>query len=274
VLISLPSSRLVRVPISACSLYRDIEDYQWDAESAAGDDIGALFDNDDHMSVGSWELEVVEERDDWGHMEAESLGHPQHIPPNPGQLKAFSQAQTVMPGSFDPRPPTPLSDDDDQITRVSSSPSEGKLKSSTSKLSSSIEEVAMLLEDTQSQPTNGETSVSEEDLQTNWKRFEVLPEAPPDHAFFSVDPPQLSKQFLSRLAKEYRVLESTLPETILVRAYEDRADLLRSLIIGPQNTPYQDAPFVIDWRLDGSFPQTPPIAHFLSWTNGNGRVNP
>ncbi|KAG8823512.1 hypothetical protein FRC19_003683 [Serendipita sp. 401] len=69
-------------------------------------------------------------------------------------------------------------------------------------------------------------------------------------------------------------LESSLPDSILVRAYEDRADLLRSLIIGPSNTPYEDAPFVIDWRLDSSFPQTPPIAHFLSWTNGNGRVNP
>ena len=60
-------------------------------------------------------------------------------------------------------------------------------------------------------------------------------------------------------------------DSILVRAYEDRSDLLRSLIIGPENTPYEDAPFVIDWMLDSNFPQTPPIAHFLSWTNGNGR---
>lgn len=63
-------------------------------------------------------------------------------------------------------------------------------------------------------------------------------------------------------------------ESIAVRAYEDRTDLLRSLIIGPENTPYEDAPFVIDWMLDSNFPQSPPIAHFLSWTNGNGRVNP
>lgn len=60
-------------------------------------------------------------------------------------------------------------------------------------------------------------------------------------------------------------------ESIIVRTYEDRTDLLRSVIIGPENTPYEDAPFVIDWRLDSNFPQTPPIAHFLSWTNGNGR---
>lgn len=108
----------------------------------------------------------------------------------------------------------------------------------------------------------------------DWKRFEILSSAPVDHAFYSSVPSQPSKAFLGRLQREYRALASSLPESIVVRAYEDRADLLRSLIIGPENTPYQDAPFVIDWMLDSNFPQSPPIAHFLSWTNGNGRVNP
>ena len=72
--------------------------------------------------------------------------------------------------------------------------------------------------------------------------------------------------FLSFLATRGRPTDS-----ILVRAYDDRSDLLRSMIIGPENTPYEDAPFVIDWMLDSNFPQTPPVAHFLSWTNGNGR---
>ncbi|KAJ7737239.1 hypothetical protein DFH07DRAFT_779388 [Mycena maculata] len=60
---------------------------------------------------------------------------------------------------------------------------------------------------------------------------------------------------------------------ILVHAYEDRTDLLQSLIIGPENMPYEDTPFVIDWMLDSNFPQSRPIVHFLSWTNGNGHVN-
>ncbi|KAI0932058.1 hypothetical protein AcW2_000786 [Taiwanofungus camphoratus] len=110
--------------------------------------------------------------------------------------------------------------------------------------------------------------------QAPWKRFEVLPSTPPDHAFFASPPAQTSRNFLARLRREYRVLQDSLPDSILVRAYEDRTDLLRCLIIGPENTPYQDAPFVIDWMLDSNFPQSPPIAHFLSWTNGNGRVNP
>lgn len=122
-----------------------------------------------------------------------------------------------------------------------------------------------------------------------WKRFEISATAPPDHAFFSSSPGQPSKSFLGRLRREYHILATSLPgkhflyfllvhsrsfdtvDSILVRAYEDRTDLLRSLIVGPENTPYEDAPFVIDWMLDSNFPNSPPIAHFLSWTNGNGR---
>jgi ubiquitin-conjugating enzyme E2 O len=103
------------------------------------------------------------------------------------------------------------------------------------------------------------------------KRFDILPSAPPDHAFYITTPGQHTKSFLGRLAREYRVLQSSLPESIIVRAYEDRTDLLRSLIIGPENTPYENAPFVIDWMLDSNFPNSPPLAHFWSWTAGNGR---
>ena len=124
-----------------------------------------------------------------------------------------------------------------------------------------------------------------------WKRFDILPSAPADHAFYNKPVSQPSRSFMTRLHKEHRALSTGLPgmltlvymadsnsdflsASILVRAYEDRGDLLRSLIIGPENTPYEDAPFVIDWMLDADFPQTPPIAFFISWTNGNGRVNP
>ncbi|KIY70179.1 hypothetical protein CYLTODRAFT_420028 [Cylindrobasidium torrendii FP15055 ss-10] len=107
-----------------------------------------------------------------------------------------------------------------------------------------------------------------------WKRFEILEEAPADHKWYGSPVAQPNRQFHARLNKEYGILRNSLPENIIVRTYEDRSDLLRSLIIGPENTPYEDAPFVIDWMLDSDFPNSPPKAHFLSWTNGNGRVNP
>ena len=49
--------------------------------------------------------------------------------------------------------------------------------------------------------------------ESHWKRFEVLPEAPPDHAFYNSIPAQPSRQFLARLSKEYKALRSSLPGT-------------------------------------------------------------
>lgn len=48
-----------------------------------------------------------------------------------------------------------------------------------------------------------------------WKRFELLSEAPPDHAFYSSVPSQPSRQFLARLQKEYRALTNSLPGKVL-----------------------------------------------------------
>lgn len=54
-------------------------------------------------------------------------------------------------------------------------------------------------------------SASEEDKEQYWKRFDILPSAPIDHAFYTSVPAQPSRQFLARLSKEYRVLTSSLP---------------------------------------------------------------
>ncbi|KAJ7042399.1 hypothetical protein C8F04DRAFT_1207920 [Mycena alexandri] len=105
---------------------------------------------------------------------------------------------------------------------------------------------------------------SEDESESPWKRFEVLASAPEDPRLLQLAP-------CPTLEIVPRSFNARVPHSILVRAYEDRTDLLRSMIIGPENTPYEDAPFVIDWMLDSNFPHSPPIAHFLSWTNGNGR---
>jgi ubiquitin-conjugating enzyme E2 O len=159
-------------------------------------------------------------------------------------------------------------------------------KSTVTTASTTEEQVMSNLDSVSVSPDAGKTSISSEE--NPWKRFDILSSAPVDHAFYASTPSTPSKTFLSRLNREYRVLSTSLPgvistffldhrfltailESIIVRAYEDRTDLLRSLIIGPDNTPYEGAPFVIDWMMDSNFPHSPPIAHFLSWTNGNGR---
>ncbi|OCF32415.1 hypothetical protein I316_05840 [Kwoniella heveanensis BCC8398] len=109
-----------------------------------------------------------------------------------------------------------------------------------------------------------------------WNRFEMLEEAPEDHWFIKESSLQsTNKAYLSRLKKEHRALMTSLPDNIIVRTYEDRTDLMRVLIIGPEGTPYTDAPFVFDVYLNPTrFPNDPPLVHFHSHTNGHGRCNP
>lgn len=106
--------------------------------------------------------------------------------------------------------------------------------------------------------------------------FCVLDSEPPlDQFGVSETPTTLSAAFLRRVTREHRILSTSLPANeVYVRTYESRLDLLRCLIIGPKDTPYEHAPFVIDLRLGPNFPLAPPIAHFHSWTGGLGRINP
>lgn len=78
---------------------------------------------------------------------------------------------------------------------------------------------------------------------------------------------------MSRIKKEYDVF-SSLPANILVRAYENRSDLLRVLIIGPSGTPFTNAPFLFDIFLPPTtFPVGPPKVFFHSWC-GNTKCSP
>ena len=106
--------------------------------------------------------------------------------------------------------------------------------------------------------------------------FSILESEPPSNQFGVEETPSaISAAFLRRVTREQRILSTSLPvNEIYVRTYESRLDLLRCLIIGPTDTPYEHAPFVIDLQLSPEYPQVPPVAHFHSWTGGLGRINP
>ncbi|KAK6346941.1 hypothetical protein TWF696_007037 [Orbilia brochopaga] len=106
-------------------------------------------------------------------------------------------------------------------------------------------------------------------------KFSILDQpVPSDHAFVGQPAVEQSTAFLRRINKEHKILQSSLPDDIFVRTWESRLDLLRVLIVGPRNTPYELAPFVFDFQLGPNFPSGPPTGYFHSWTNGIGRVNP
>ncbi|KAG0064809.1 hypothetical protein BGZ89_008829 [Linnemannia elongata] len=110
----------------------------------------------------------------------------------------------------------------------------------------------------------------------DWKSFTVLEETPADHHFLqnTHDVQHTDRAWFKRIAKEHAILSSSLPDGIRVRAFEDRMDLLRVLIQGPDHTPYRNALFLFDFKLPSQFPSQPPVAFFHSWTGGIGRINP
>ena len=97
--------------------------------------------------------------------------------------------------------------------------------------------------------------------------------APSDH-HFAQNMKSLSSNVLRKIAKEHKIMDGSLPEGVFVRSWESRLDLLRILIVGPKDTPYEHAPFVIDMQFGQSYPSAPPSTFFHSWTDGKGRVNP
>ncbi|KAI4333668.1 hypothetical protein L6164_018448 [Bauhinia variegata] len=82
---------------------------------------------------------------------------------------------------------------------------------------------------------------------------------------------QNSKNWAKRIQEEWKILEKDLPDTIFVRIYESRIDLLRAVIIGAQGTPYHDGLFFFDVFFPSGYPNVPPQVHYHS---GGLRLNP
>jgi len=97
--------------------------------------------------------------------------------------------------------------------------------------------------------------------------------APVDHHYVNQST-DLTGQRIRPIQKEHKILQSSLPDGVYVRTWESSLNLLRVLILGPIDTPYEYAPFVIDMYLDATFPTQPPQAFFHSWTDNTGPINP
>lgn len=97
-----------------------------------------------------------------------------------------------------------------------------------------------------------------------------------DHHFFDCagkefPSSQVRRGWLKKIQQEWKILEKDIPETIYVRVYEERMDLLRAAIVGAPGTPYHDGLFFFDIFLPPDYPQEPPMVHYNS---GGLRLNP
>ncbi|XP_052733866.1 probable ubiquitin-conjugating enzyme E2 25 isoform X4 [Vigna angularis] len=99
----------------------------------------------------------------------------------------------------------------------------------------------------------------------NFKQFDTI-ENTSDHYFLnaSCSMKQVSQKCAKRLQEEWKSLEKDLPDSIFVRVYESRIDLLRAVIIGAEGTPYHDGLFFFDFFFPSSYPTVPPDVHYHS----------
>ncbi|KAL5736325.1 hypothetical protein ACOSQ2_031113 [Xanthoceras sorbifolium] len=118
-------------------------------------------------------------------------------------------------------------------------------------------------------------SGDEDDILTKYKHFKQFDtvEDYSDHHYASkaLSVKQPSKNWAKRIQEEWKILENDLPDTIFVRVYESRMDLLRAVIIGAEGTPYHDGLFFFDVFFPGGYPNVPPLVYYHS---GGLRINP
>ncbi|TKY49103.1 ubiquitin-conjugating enzyme E2 26 [Spatholobus suberectus] len=106
----------------------------------------------------------------------------------------------------------------------------------------------------------------------SFKQFDTV-EDTSDHHFIrnNSSMKQPPKNWAKKIQEEWRILEKDLPDSIFVRVYESRMDLLRAVIIGAEGTPYHDGLFFFDVFFPSGYPNVPPKVHYHS---GGLRLNP
>ncbi|PWA58652.1 ubiquitin-conjugating enzyme/RWD-like protein [Artemisia annua] len=110
----------------------------------------------------------------------------------------------------------------------------------------------------------------------SFKKLDILS----DHTGhrFSMFNPSMNHQasvspegWADRIEEEWRILEKDLPDTIFVRVFKPKMDLLSAVIVGPKGTPYHDGLYFFDVFIPRSYPECPPL---LWYHSGGLDINP
>ncbi|XP_074291888.1 putative ubiquitin-conjugating enzyme E2 38 [Silene latifolia] len=104
-------------------------------------------------------------------------------------------------------------------------------------------------------------------------QFDVVTDASDHHFYSNKAKSTLSKTgpAQQKIMQEWKLLSKDLPDSIYVRVYETRVDLIRAAIIGARGTPYHDGLFFFDIAFPSDYPARPPSVYY--WSFGF-RINP
>ncbi|KXX76244.1 putative ubiquitin-conjugating enzyme protein 17 [Madurella mycetomatis] len=90
----------------------------------------------------------------------------------------------------------------------------------------------------------------------------------------SFDAGSQGRSRIKKILTQVTSLSADLPEGIFVRYGESRPDLLKILIVGPDDTPYEHGLFEFDMLCGKDFPRTPPSMYFQTTGGGVAHFNP
>ncbi|KAB1207518.1 putative ubiquitin-conjugating enzyme E2 23 [Morella rubra] len=110
-----------------------------------------------------------------------------------------------------------------------------------------------------------------EDNTCSFKHFDIAKDPLDNYFLGAYGQNNSGRKWFKKVQQDWSILQNNLPDTIYVRVYEDRMDLLRAVIVGAYGTPYQDGLFFFDFHLPQEYPDVPPSAYYHS---GGWRINP
>ncbi|CAG0915563.1 unnamed protein product [Notodromas monacha] len=102
--------------------------------------------------------------------------------------------------------------------------------------------------------------------------FEVIETLPDSHKYAASVANADGPSFSRAVMREMKLLKTSLPKGIHVRAFEDRRDVLSAVIEGPSGTPYEGGLFFFDCQLPPDYPSSPPRVTYISYVTD--RLNP
>ncbi|KAL4397974.1 hypothetical protein AHAS_Ahas01G0245500 [Arachis hypogaea] len=111
-----------------------------------------------------------------------------------------------------------------------------------------------------------------EEVESVFNTFDIVSEIS-NHHFLLLDEKDSSfsnakSSVYTHIMKEWKILEEHLPDSIYVRVYESRIDLMRAVIVGTAGTPYHDGLFFFDIKLSSKYPNNSLILYFHSFRLG------
>ncbi|KAL7123746.1 hypothetical protein ABFS83_14G003400 [Erythranthe nasuta] len=119
---------------------------------------------------------------------------------------------------------------------------------------------------------NNDPQINNNKNMIQFEHFDVVQAEPTDHYYYQINSNKTKQQSFTnantpvyaKIMKEWKILSKNLPDSIYVRVYESRIDLLRAAILGPAGTPYHDGIFFFDILLPYDYPKTPPKVYYHS----------